>query len=342
MPGARVSLERRAHATTVRRAPSIGSPGRFSAPPKGYLSLLRHETNGLLLEELFEHGAMRRRELKERVPYISASTFERALRSLRLAGLLTSRPDDSDLRERLFELTPAARELLLCALEVMAVEACAPRELRGPRSPSLMSALAEECARMIAPKLVDGPLPYTELRSRLPELSESAFAKHLALLVSCGLVRVQSGPQGEEHTYELTELAPALARALARAARLRWRMTPEEAPWLIGDLPSFLKLLELAPLRAPRDASGVVLLHVVRCEGERGWPDVEVALEHGRICQRRPGAVQPRVSARALPLAWWDAILDEDLTGIEIEGDAGLVRILLAAISTVVNSCPRA
>ncbi len=336
-------LERRVRTRTVLRASSIRSPGQFSVPPEGYLGLVADETRRTLLVALLGHGPMQRGKLKDCAPYISPSTFERALHRLALAGLVASRPLAGDGRRRLYELTPAAHELLQIAHEVIAVEAWAPPALRGPEAESLMSALADEHARMIPRELVDGPLPYIELCSRLPELSDSTFAKHLALLTGCGLVRVQPGSRPDEHTYTLTELAPALARALALAARLRLRMTPEDAPWLTGDLPSFLRLLELAPaLRAPGDARGAVLLHVIPAEGERGWPDVEIALEHGRISQRRPGTGQPRASARALPVAWWDAVLDGDLTGVEIEGYVPLAHTLLAVINTVLNACPRA
>lgn len=345
MPRATGPLGRhRARTTTVRRESLTQLPGQVSAPPEGYLGLLRDETTRTLLGALLEHGPMRRDKLKERAPYISPSTFGRALRRLALAGLVASQPPQAgDRRHRLFELKPAADELLQVAREVLVVEAWARPALRGTQAPPLMSVLADEHARMIPRELVDGPLPYIELCSRLPELSDSTFATHLALLTRCGLVCVQPGSRPDEHTYKLTELAPALARAVALAARLRLRMTPDDAPWLTGDLPSFLRLLELAPaLRAPHDARGAVLLHVIHAEGERGWPDVEVALEHGRISQRRPGTQLPRASARALPVAWFDAILDANLDGIEIEGHVPLAHTLLAVITTVVNACPRA
>ncbi len=326
-----------------QREVSTRLPAQFAAPPQGYLGLLVQTTHRGLLDSLLDRGPISRRELKDCLPYVSLSTFERALRRLVLAGLVVSRPLGRDRRERLYELTPVAAELLQIEREVEAVEAWAPAELRGPQAPSLMFVLADEYARMIPRELIDGPLPYTELCARLPELSESTFAEHLALLVQSGIVRVRPGSRPDEHTYELTALSPALTRAAALAARLRLRMTPNDAPWLIGDLPSFLKALEHAPaLHAPRDARGAVLLHVIHSEGTRGWPDVEIALEHGRISQRRPGTGQPRATARALPLAWFNAILDEDLTGIEIEGDEQLVRTLLAVITRVVNSCPRA
>jgi DNA-binding HxlR family transcriptional regulator len=335
-------LERRGQGT-ARETDSTPSPGQFSVPVDGYLGLLLNETRRALLEALVADGPMPRRQLKERIAYISPSTFERALGRLVLAGLVCGGPLAGDKRQRLCQLTPAAIELLQIAREVIAVEAWAPAALRGEHAPALMLVLADECARMIPRELLDAPLPYTELCSRLPELSDSTFAEHLSLLVQCGLLRVRSGSRPEEHIYELTELAPALARAAALAARLRLRMTPNDAPWLTGDLPSFLKLLELAPaLRAPRDARGAVLLHVIHRDGDRGWPDVEVALEHGRIAQRRPGTGQPRASARALPVAWFDAILDENLAAIEIEGDVPLAHTLLAAITQVINACPRA
>ncbi|MGH2904963.1 MAG: hypothetical protein ACRDK7_15475, partial [Solirubrobacteraceae bacterium] len=146
------------------------------------------------------------------------------------------------------------------------------------------------------------------------------------------------GSRSKEHTYELTELAPALARPLVRAARLRIRMTPHDAPPVTGDLPNYLKLLELGGvLRAPREARGVVELHVIPREGEHGWRDAEIALEHGHISQHK-GNLPPRAIARATPIAWWDAILDENLAGIEIEGDVELAHTLLAAISAAVNT----
>ncbi len=248
--------------------------------------------------------------------------------------MVSSRLYPKDKRERLCELTPDARELLQVALEVSVVEAGASPTLRNSDSPSLMNALADEYARMIPPAMLDKEQTHTQLRTSLPTISETAFDKHLSLLVDCGLVRKRPGSRSKEHTYELTELAPALVRPLARAARLRIRMTPHDAPPQTGDVPSYIELLELGgALRAPREARGVVELHVIPREGEHGWRDVEVALENGHISLRRNGNHPLRATVRATPLAWWNAILDEDLYGIEIEDDVELAHTLLAAIS---------
>lgn len=337
----RLSLERRSQ-SKASQADSGLLAGQFSVPADGYLGLLLNEIKRELLEALLEDGPMPGRRLRERTEFISSRTFERALRRLTLAGLVRWQPLPGDKRQKLYGLTPAGHDLLQIVREVAAVEAWAPATLRGPDAPALMTVLADECSRMIPRELADGPLPYTELRSRLPELAGTTFDEHLSLVFERWLVRRRPGSHSNERIYELTELVPALVRPLARAARLRLRMTPGSAPWITGDVPSFFQLLQLAPaLRAPRDARGAVLLHVIHAEGERGWPDVEVALERGRISQRRPGTGRPRASARALPVAWFDAILDADLTGIEIEGDERLARALLAAISAVVNACPR-
>lgn len=294
-----------------------------------------------LLHVLLVQGKLMRGELKDSVPYISPSSFDRVLHRLALAGLILSRRSARDRRQRCYELTPAAKELLAVAYEVTAIEAWAPPALRGPHSPPLLSALANEIARLISHKLVDGPLSYTELRARLPEVADSTFAERLASLASCGLVCIRADCGQTGRAYELTELVPALARTMARAARLRLHMTPRDTPWLAGDLSSFLKLLELAPtLRAAPSVRGAVLLHVIQDDSERSWPDVEVTLHHGRIFQRRPGTGMPSTSARALPGGWWDAILDEDLLGVEIKGDVDLFHRLWTAISAVTKGLP--
>lgn len=336
------SLER-IRGTGAQYAGPAGRTGGPVVPRGGYLGLLAGETTRTLLEALWREGPLERSVLRRCVPYVSDATFERAHRSLVAGGLVASRPLERERRRRVQELTPLTPDLLQIAREVEAVELWAPIGLRDPGAPPLIAAVADHGGRLILRELLDGPLSFTELRALIPELAHGTFADRLAPLRQSGLVQVQPGRSSQGQRYKLSELAPALARAVALAARFRWRVTPLSPPWLSGDLSSFLRLLELTPkLRAPRGARGTVRLHVITLRaGERGWQDAEIALEHGRISQRRQSMAPPSASMRALPPAWYDAALDGNSAGIEIEGDVQLAHTLLAAITAAVDTCPR-
>lgn len=331
---------------SIRRG-SVGSGllGEPVPPSGGYLGVLTDQTSRMSLELLAEHGPLAHAAHMRRVcemRYISVSTFERMYRCLVRGGLVASWAPEDDRRRRVDELTPLAPELLRIAREVEAVERWAPRSVRASGAPSLLKAVADRRGWLIVRELFDRPLCYTELSVRLPQLPEATLSESLGALTNSGLVRVERGPRMGQHCYTLSELVPALARVVVLSARFRRKITPRRAPWLTGELPSFIRLLERAPaLRGPREARGAVLLQVVKLpEDERGWPEVEVTLRHGRILAHRLGAAAPRAKARALPLAWCDAELDGNLSGVEIEGDVKLTRTLLGAIAAVVAACP--
>ncbi len=311
-------------------------------PRGGYFGLLTGETTRTLIDAL-RLGSLARSALRRCVPYVSEATFDRSLRSLVESGIVVSRPLESDHRRRADELTQAGRDLLEIAEEIEAVELRASAGLRGPSAPPPLSVVADAVGRLIMRELlVERALSFTELRSRLPELAQGTFADHLVLMEG-GLVRVLPDPQREEHCYQLSELAPALARGMTLSARFRRRITPRSAPWMSGDLPSLVKLLLRAPVRAPQRANGAVLLHVrPPTRTERGWSDVEVALTDGRLSLRSPGTREPGARVRASPLSWCDALLDGDLAGIEIEGDGELAHTLLAALAVALRPRPRA
>jgi DNA-binding HxlR family transcriptional regulator len=305
---------------------------------------LTGETTRTLMDALRQAGALERSALRRCVPYVSEATFDRSLRSLVESEIVVSRPLESDHRRRADELTQAGRDLLEIAEEIEAVEMRAPAGLRSPSAPPLLSVVADAVGRLIMRELlIDRALSFTELRSLLPELAHGTFADHLVPLTEGGLMRVLPGSRPEEHCYELSELALALARGVALSARFRRRITPRGAPWMSGDLPSLVKLLLRTQVRTPRHVNGAVLLHVrAPTETERGWSDVEVALADGRLSLRSPGTREPRARVRASPLAWCDALLDGDLAGIEIEGDGELAHTLLAALAVALHPRPRA
>lgn len=341
-------VERRASNGSVRSAGPPRSPGDPVVPPGGYLRVMANATSRISLELLAARGplahALHMRLVCQR-RYISASTFERMHRELVQGGLVVCLPHDRDRRLRVDDLTPHARSLLRIAREVEAVERWASRGVHDPCAPSLLCVIADRRRWLVLRELFDGPLRYTELSARLPWLPQGTFNELLGTLTRGGLVRVQPvGARRDQHHYALSQVVPALARVILLSSRFRRQITPSEAPWLTGELPSFIRLLERAPaLRGPCQARGIVLLQVVKPpEEERGWPEIEVAMRHGRIVAHRLGTAAPHAIMRAPPLAWCDALLDADLSGAEIEGDMELARTLLAATAAVVATCPRA
>lgn len=317
-----------------------------AAPTGGYIGLLLNDTARTSMTMLAEHGALDHSVHMDRVcksRYISESTFNRIHKQLVQCGLVACMPAARNRSCRVDHLRPLARELLQFPDEVAAVERWAPSGLRGPDAVPLLNTIADTRAWLIARQLSNGPFRYSELSARLPALAEGTLNDVLRSLIAAGLVRIDDGTGPDRRCYALTELVPALARAILRLARFHRQITPRKAPWLTGDLASFVRLLEGASgFRIPRSVCGTVLLQVVQQPWEkRGWPDVELALRHGRVVIHWPEERGPSATVRASPEAWVDVALLGNANGINIYGDTELARTLLGAVGAAVASCPR-
>lgn len=328
-----------------RAADRFGPPCEPVAPGGGYFGLLVDENARMSLTMLAEDGAMDHAVHMARVcksRYVSRSTFNRLHKELVQGGLVACLPAADNHSRRVDRLCPLAHELLQLPAEVAAVERWASG-LRKPGAEPLLNTIADRRGWLVIRQLFDRPLLYLELSTRLPALAEGTLNDVLRALIAGGLVCLEDCPGPDRHRYALTELVPALTRVTLLAARFRRQITPRKAPWLTGDLSSFVRLLERAPaLHAPRQARGTVLLEVVKPSWEeRCWPAIEVALRHGRVMAHRPETAGPSATLRALPEAWGQTAFDRNLSGIEIDGDTELAHALLDVIAAVVASCPR-
>jgi DNA-binding HxlR family transcriptional regulator len=275
--------------------------------------------------------------------YISGSTFNRIHKELVQSGLVACLPAADNHSRRVDRLCPLAHNLLQISDEVAAVERWARSSMRKADAEPLLNTIADRRGWLVIPQLFEGPLLYVDLSTRLPTLAEGTLNDVLRSLNTAGLVRLEDGPGPGQHRYALTEMVPALTCVTLLAAHFRRQITPRKAPWLTGDLPSFVRMLERAPaLRTPRNVRGAALLQVMKQPWEeRGWPCIEVALRHGRVMTHRPETEGPSTTLRALPEAWGEAALARNLNGIEIDGDTELAHTLLDAIAAAVASCPR-
>ncbi len=275
-------------AMTERASSRVDPSCEAVAPAGGYFGVLINENACASLNLLAEdgpvdHAVHMNRLCKSR--YISRSTFNRIHKQLVQSGLVACVRAADNHSRRVDRLRPLAHDLLHLRTEVAAVERWAYPRLRKPDAEPLLDTIADRRGRLVIRELVDGPLLYVELSTRVPTLAEGTLNDTLRLLTAAGLVRREDGPRPALGRYVLTELVPALARVALLAARFRRQITPRKAPWLTGDLSSFVRLIEHAPtFCAPRTAHGAVLLEVIKQPWEqRGWPYLEVALRHGRV-----------------------------------------------------------
>lgn len=301
---------------------------------EGFLRLLADERTLALLRALND-GALERAELGRRLG-VPERTLDHRLEALAEMGIAVRRPSARDQRRVECALTEAGGELLQVAEETQAALLRAPASRRASIS-LLLKLIADRVNRLILRALLGGPQPFRELLRLVPELTRGTLQRHLEELVAGGLARALPGERGGARRYELTEFVALLARVAVLAACWRLRWTPRSVPRMAGDLAGLVRVVA-SRVRLPPGVRGTCLLHVQPPPGVEGWPDVELSLAGGRISVLAfDPARAPDARAQAPPLAWCEAQLSGESSGIEIEGERALAEALLAALAAALR-----
>ncbi|HEY1688221.1 MAG TPA: hypothetical protein VGF95_05090 [Solirubrobacteraceae bacterium] len=306
--------------------PVVGDP----TSGEGFFAVLGDSGQLTLLRELGAAGPLARSELGSRL-YVSERTFARQLNSLMRTGLVLSRPMVEDHRRLECELTQAGSELLQVARYTDAVALLAP-SVQFWSSRPITEIVADWRNRLVLRALLAGTQSFGSLLHLEPALTHGALARHLKVLVDCGLVRVVK-PAGGGPLYELGETTRLLGRALLLSARWHLRWAPERLPRASGDLSGLIHLVA-ALTRVRLGVHGICRLGVQGQPTMSNWPDVHVFVDAG---SSRPLVLspmrQPDACAEARPLTWCEALLTGELSGIEIEGSEDLMEALLLALA---------
>ena len=175
---------------------------------------------------------------------------------------------------------------------------------------------------LVVRELVHGPLRYTDIHERLHSCSTNVLAARLRDLEAGGIVRRrQLPPPAASTVYELTECGAALRQVLHALA---WWGAETLGPPAAGDVESFAPgWLERALFTAvePTDDGSAIEFRV----------GGEVAhLAGGRVAAGAAEAPDVVVSTDAT--GFFHLLVDRDLTGVGVEGDAAALDAFLAAL----------
>ena len=183
-----------------------------------------------------------------------------------------------------------------------------------------MSLVGERWALLVVRELLKGPRRYTDLAAGLPGIGTNILATRLRELEAGGVVaRRKLPPPAASTVYELTASGEGLRPVLHALAWWGVRTLgppPDdvefEPGWLTG-------ALQTALWSVPAD--DVIEFRV---------GDEVASFRSGRVHQGP--AAEPDAVVVTVPRGLFHLLVDGDVAGVEVEGDAGAVERLLAAL----------
>lgn len=275
--------------------------------------------------------------------YVASSVSRRYLLGLLAEGLLGAESDEEEADAEL-ELARAerfgergeGRELLYVSSVLKDWLGRSPQgrlRLGDPKARHALGALVFGWSATAIHALSRGPLTLLELRRAVDTVSTEVLIERLGYLEASGLVEARVGADGKKR-YAVTRWLREGVAPLAAAARLeRHFPTADTVPPDDLDVgASFLLALPLIEL--PVELEGTCRLGV---EVERG-NQVEVAGVTARVGGGRVIACEPglEVSADAFAigsaLAWFDTLVQPEMSGIRTGGKEALAPTLLDAL----------
>ncbi len=309
------------------------------------LSLLAVPINVEVLQALAKQN-MSLVDLRRAVGSPPQTTMRCYLRTLREIDVLTKRRRDDFPGVVDYELTDTGRDLLVVAEVLQAWLAEAPEgplALGSPAAKSAIKALVEGWATNMVRALAAKPLSLTELDRLIANLSYPSLERRLAAMRLAGQVEARPGP-GRSTPYALTDWLRRAVAPLGAAARWERLHTAEgTAPITRVDAEAAF-LLAVPLLDLPANLSGICRLGVeVRNGSGQRLAGVLVGVKQGRIASY---ASQVRGDATAWAhgsgSAWLRAIIEHDVSRLEVGGDRRLADALLDGLHSALFSPGRA
>jgi DNA-binding HxlR family transcriptional regulator len=273
------------------------------------------------------------------------TTMRGHLRILAETGVVVRRRQNAFPGSLDFELTTVGRELWTVAQVLAGWLRTAPEgplSLGSSAAKSAVKALVEGWGTIMIRALAARPLSLTELNGLINGLSYPSLERRLGAMRLAGQIERAPG-QGRGTPYAVTDWLRRSVAPLGIAARWeRMHVAAGTAPIRRLDAEAAF-LLTIPLLDLPRELSGTCRLavEVGGGKGER-LAGVLVSTEEGRIASC-VASVQGHADAWASGsvAAWLNAVMDEDAGNLEMGGDCGLARALLAGLHGALFVAPR-
>lgn len=234
-----------------------------------------------------------------------------------------------------YELTDSGRGLVMVAdvLERWLRQAPeGPLEVESNAAKAAVKALAVAWSSTMLRALAAGPLSLTELDRVISSLSYPALERRLTAMRLAGQLEAAPG-NGRGTPYAVTEWLRHGMAPLGTAAQWERRHMPEEtAP--IGRLDAETAFLLTVPLlQAPAELAGRCRMAAEIPNGTGRLAGVSVSMEGGRVvsCTTQLDD-KPDAWALGTSTAWLGAVIERDISRLEIGGDSGLARALIEAL----------
>jgi len=313
------------------------------------LVLLSAPVNVLLLEAL-AGGPKQQSELRRDTGSPAQTTLRGHLKALMRVGALERRRRNSFPGMLECELTPSGKELLLVLDVLRRWLERAPDGALAPGSneaKAAIKALAEGWSTTMLRALAATPLSLTELDSVIGALSYPALERRLATMRLAGLVAPRP-TNGRGTPYAVTDWQRLGVAPVAAAARWESRNLAAHSAAITPLDVEAAFLLAVPRLRLPGELSGACRIAAeIRNGGKRRLAGVRVAVEDDGSIASCTTSLEGSVDAWALgsPDAWFRAVIESDLTELELGGDCSLSRALVEGLhdslfGTPVQSCP--
>ncbi len=300
------------------------------------LTLLSAPLNVSILEAL-AGGPRQQSELRRAVGFPAQTTLRAQLKALAQIGALERQRRNRFPGVLACELTAPGRELL-SVLNVLS--RWLERASRGPiglgtnEAKTAIKALAEGWSTTMLRALAATPLSLTELDRIISSLSYPSLERRLSTMRLAGLVEARTG-NGRGTPYAITDWQRLGVAPLAAAARWESRhLVGQSTPLTPLDVEAAF-LLAVPPLRLPVNHSGScrIAAEIPNCAG-RDLAGVTIAIGNDGTIESCTTNLEGPTDAWAFgsPGAWLDALVETDLSGLELGGDRPLGRTLVESL----------
>jgi len=296
------------------------------------LSLLAAPLNFLILQALSEEPKAQV-TLRRETGLPAQTTIRAQLKKLSEVGAIIKGQRDAFPGTHAYELTEAGQDLLFVATSVQCwLEKApdAPLTLGGNGAKAAISALAEGWSTTLMRALAAKPLTLTELNDIIGTLNYPALQRRLGAMRLAGQLEAHSGT-GRGSPNRITDWLREGVAPIAAAARWERCHLPDDTAAITTIDTEATFLLAMPLLRLPSDLSGSCRLAAELPNGSK-WSlaGVMVEIENGRVasCVTRLEGV-PEAWVLGSPAAWLNAVIEADMSDLEVGGDRQLGRTIL-------------
>jgi DNA-binding HxlR family transcriptional regulator len=281
-------------------------------------------------------GTMQQAELRRETGSPAPTTLRAQLKRLVEIGVIEKHRRNRFPGVLEYELTAAGRDLLFVVdiLERWLAQApTGPLQFGGNAAKSTIKSFVEGWSSTMLRALASSSLSLTELDAVIDSLNYPSLQRRLGAMRLAGLVEPGPG-RGRGTPYAVTDWLRRGVGPIAAAARWERRHRPRTtAPIGALDVESAF-LLTVALVEPPPEVSGSCRLAVEMPSGKgRRLAGVTVGVQGGRVasCATELRG-HPDAWALGSAVAWLDAVIEPDGSGLEQGGDCSLAHSLVAGL----------